>query len=255
MAGYSLLGGDSTRYLFTYRLADNPSVMHVYQQKTTSGTTLYRAIDNVKKMSSAFAGMKYDNSLFVVGSFSGDSDTISKQIEPLDTHILDFSVVFEGKNVNPHFYYLTTDGVLYEDSRFGTIQLGADLGKIKKFWVHPDAYLGSPLGTTPQWFSGLFVLSQNNILFARGTNRNKILGCPTTNDFYEIGSFDIKKLEANTFGTVLLTNDGRLFHTGNAANDIAGLENSQFTHVFPDYRFLDFSLVAQNLVVTKKDDD
>ena len=94
-----------------------------------------------------------------------------------------------------------------------------------------------------------------------------MLGLPSTGDYYydfcEVGSFDIKKMEAGTWESVFLTHDGRLFHSGIGPRDTSGnpnpsfggLKNSSFTHVFTDYRFSDFTIAGQHLITIRKESD
>ena len=263
MDGFSILSGSSAVQLFTYRLADSPNTMHIFQQNLHNGYDFYTYVDNIRKMYSV-AGIRNDNSIFVTDADgAGNSDLSS---EPIDSTVIDLALYYRNARIEPHLYYLTAEGNLFEFSSYGTIQLGADLGKIKKFWLVPDRSAPISKGST-QSVSGIFALTQDNTLFARGGSSYYMLGLPSTGDYYydfcEVGSFDIKKMEAGTWEAVFLTHDGRLFHSGIGPRDTSGnpnpsfggLKNSSFTHVFTDYRFSDFTIAGQHLITIRKESD
>ena len=124
--------------------------------------------------------------------------------------------------------FLSDDGRLFEHYLGTTSQIGAELGFITNFW-------SDELNT-----SIVFALNSENKLFAKGYNGQFQLGFPDSsafqNNFVYLGFFNAKKIE-NGF---LLTQDGKLFHTGQAISGISAAHN-QWTHIFQDYRFLDFA--------------
>ena len=256
MDGFSILSGSSAVQLFTYRLADSPNTMHIFQQNLHDGVDFYSYVDNIRKIYSV-AGIRNNNSIFVTDADGYGAADLSSV--PINTPVIDLALYYRTGRTEPHLYYLTSEGNLFEFSKYGTVQLGTELGKIKKFWLATDRDCPISKGSS-HYVSGLFALTQDNTLFARGSNAYKTLGIPDSGPFYdfrEIGSFDVKKLQSNTHGTVFITHDNRLFLSGtglsSTTGSFGGLINTSFTHVFTDYTFSDFTISGGYLITIRKE--
>lgn len=67
-----------------------------------------------------------------------------------------------------------------------------------------------------------------------------------------LGTFDIKKVEIPNINLVfLLTNNGELYHKGNAVSGITEAHDS-FTHIFTNLNFADFTFGGNTLTVLKE---
>ena len=103
-----------------------------------------------------------------------------------------------------------------------------------------------------------FAVTENNELYAKGTNSYNQLGLPNTttyNDWEKVGNFDVKRIEMSTNKSFLLTNDGKLYFAGSAISDVVPENHSEFTQIFPDYYFQDiaYSPTGSTLIVTMEE--
>ena len=237
-------------YCVSFLCRDN--VLYVYRIKITQETQL----PSSDSMLIRYENVIKSQDMYGQGlAFIWDIDN-NNMHTPLSTHaiIMNEDIVPKIKKIAGYstnsgvdtdtFYWLTTDGVFnYENSLNGNVQI-SELGKIKDFWLNPFAI-----------YSSFFLLNEDNILYAKGSNVAHRLGLPENNVNYstptEVGIFDVKTINV----PFLLTRDGKLYHTGTANGiNIAGNPHTSFTHIFPNYRFHDiaYSHEAGTLAVLLK---
>ncbi len=65
--------------------------------------------------------------------------------------------------------------------------------------------------------------------------------------------YDVKKIELpNQNNLFILTNDGRLFHKGNAVTGLFDTAHETLTHIFPELTFKDFTFGGDTLTVLRE---
>ena len=70
-------------------------------------------------------------------------------------------------------------------------------------------------------------------------------------DWIKQGNYPVKKIEIlNNNITFMLTNDGRLYYKGSKRANIVDA-HTEFTQIFPDCYFYDFTFSNDNLTVLK----
>lgn len=151
-----------------------------------------------------------------------------------------YTYSYTANKVDTH--YLSKKGVLGYFTGTTHTEIPFDKGVIKDFFMLFN-------------IDALFVLTENNELYAQGMSSNGCLGLPPTegddggskySDFTKVGVWDVKDIQNLRGVTFMLTHDGKLYHTGLAAPNLVPEQHNAFTQVFPNYRFYDIALSEES---------
>ena len=241
----SMAGGvtsGSTAY-FAYLTSDN--VGYFQKSSNQSSSTTATPKNNVIKLHSGFiSGSCYlmsDSTIYIDGYNSSLSITAPVRAEQIKT------IIYTGmpnQTVSAdNLFYLTQSGDLYQ----GTDKISFNGGFIR------DIY-GFPNNT-----KAFFVTTEDCRLYARGSNLSYALGFSTTTTRQSlelVGAYDVKKIVGSVSdGSLLLTSDGRLLHTGTYINSsitgitrTIGTKHQGFVQVFPNKKFLDIAVVGGTII-------
>lgn len=125
------------------------------------------------------------------------------------------------------FLCLTESGYLYNYN--ATNLISCSYGLIKNAWEAGE--------------TAFYVQTKNNLLCQY---------IKDTQDWDLLGAFDIKKVEVpNVNMAFLLTNNGELYHKGNAVSGVTEAHDN-FTHIFTNLNFADFTFGGNTLTVLKE---
>lgn len=158
-----------------------------------------------------------------------------------DENIVKYAYIFNAGTTTGFIavYYITESGKLWEWSNAASNGQGTPQDSFQLMPEREDFVdLWCPSGNS------FFALTADKKLYVKGANTTCQLGIPSPaviNNLTFIGEFDVKKIEP----FFMLTRDGKLYHSDSNATSadvsIAGEAHSQWTHIFPEYRFIDIS--------------
>ena len=202
-----------------------------YATSTVVGTSTskhYYCLSNVKKLQEDYCGGLVglqDNKFWLAnGNYSRELPIIGA-IKKIG--------VIESSNTLRYFYCLLMDGRLYQcasGTDSSVDQIRPEYGDIRNFWFIR--------GTSTQ----RFIQTYDNKLYAMGDNRYGYpLGLPEEKlykDFELVGYYSVKKITYTGGATFMLTDNGRLYHTGKAVSGITD-QHTTFTQIFPNKVFQD----------------
>ena len=155
-----------------------------------------------------------------------------------------------------NMYYLTEDGKFWLRASGSGIrtQLAEECGNIRE--IFHFSTLGGQNGNGMG--GSLLIQAVDGKLYAKGVNGAYQMGLPeakTYSDFTEIpGEYGIVKCFESG---LMLTEDGKLYHTGNAITNITGKHTGGgFSQIYPELRFKDmaYDQSGQTLVVLLDDE-
>ena len=132
------------------------------------------------------------------------------------------------------FMYVTTNFPSYltknAEKLPGFARIDFDFDKIKQVYFTSDI--------------SFFCLTYDNELYAIGSNSYYELSLPKKQSyttFTKVGDFDVKTIQVYNHSTFLLTENGDLYHSGDAISGVTEQHNS-FTKIFPQYIFRDIAV-------------
>lgn len=225
---------NSSGLFFAFTTQDDTSVFSYNLSSGNVSSSLSNSRVDISKLadgfSYGFAMLKLDNSIVL-----GNPSNFLTSSFSFDEHISKFvPLITLGNGAYNKVYFISEAGKLFEFLNGNFYQLLPDLQGFSDLWIQYS-------------WDNVFALTSDKTLYARGNNAYYQLGINNPavfNDFQLVGEFDVKKIEH----TFMLTRDGKLYHTGtlsdNAAS-IAGGTHEGWTHIFPEYRFFDFSYSPQ----------
>ena len=246
----SMAGGYSTGSVsyFSYLTSDN--VCHMKKRDPQSGSAAGPSAEtgNVLKLSSGmtagFCYLQSDRTIHVSGPNNTSlTFTAAVSAEQIKTLVFTGAVNATGTPVSP--FYITHSGDLYQ----GTQRISFSGGMIRNIFTFPNNT------------QSLFVATENNRLYAQGSNLSYTLGFTTTstrNSLELVGYYDVKKVVGSASdGSLILTSDGKLYHTGTYINSsitgitrTIGTKHQGFVQVFPNKKFHDIAVVGGTIVAT-----
>ena len=92
-----------------------------------------------------------------------------------------------------------------------------------------------------------------NTFYVQTTDNLLYEYAPTSRTWDLLGTYDINKLEVPKENNMLmLTNDGKLYHKGNAVTGLFTTAHTTLTHIFPELTFKDFAFGGNTLTVLKE---
>ena len=215
---------------FAYMTPDDTTLMGYTKSSNGYSRNFTISLNNIKMLHKdlayGFSVVSQDNQIFT----SVLNNTAFNYHTPAFTHEKYISKLISHINSDLSYFFIDSDGDLFEFSS----SKGSGVPE-KIFTGVSDVWLR--FGGSQVW-----LLTSDGKLYARGSNISYVLGIPDNtqnfNDFVYIDNFEAKKIEY----CFMLTHDGKLFHTGPAVSGITSLHNG-WTHIFPEYRFQDFSYV------------
>lgn len=155
------------------------------------------------------------------------------------------NIVLVSSSVNAKCVALTTDNELWLlETGKAPAPIPFSHGAIKDIFGWSDAEM--------------FVLTEENDVYARGRSQSGMLGLSPTGgnnggydyaEFTKVGRFDVKKIAVYSHETLLLTNDGALYHAG-GGNYIFSptVQHNAFTRIMENFAFSDFVFVGGTVV-------
>ena len=229
------MNNDAAGLYFAYQTPDETAVFGYSKSSSAYNNNFKLYTDNIKFLHKdfayGFAASSLDNEIFISASnnvsfnYSAPAHVSDLPVKALCPNIVGASLAF---------FFLDTELNLFEFSNNVSTRPDTDvpqiiLSDVSDFWLR---------------FGGrqIWALKSNGQLFARGNNISYILGHTDDSvnfkDFTYIGDFNAKKIES----PFMLTQDGKLFHSGLAVSGITSQHNG-WTHIFPEYTFQDFSYI------------
>ncbi|MBQ7220793.1 MAG: putative Ig domain-containing protein [Synergistaceae bacterium] len=234
---YRVTSSVSGSYYFAYLTSDH--VSHVVLLMTANSAIT--SVGNIKKLSSGYGAgvMTIDNT----GATRYENATVRGQLAVGVSPSQVKKLLATGMYSKPRMpTYITTSGYLYKGAE--RVDFGG--GKIRNIWGYPHGEK-----------QHLFAVTEDNQLYAMGENTYHSLGLDGTETRTElelVGEWDVKTIaQGSTMDTFLLTNDGKLYHSGAAMSvyDISKIVSTHesFTHIYPDKRFIDIAMYSSTTLV------
>ena len=142
-----------------------------------------------------------------------------------------------SSNYNANYLILDGSGILH--SRTEDFEIADE--KIKKFWTNKSGGI-------------VFALTESKKLYVKGSSTNGVLGLgsditTTNNEFVLVGNIDVNKIEIPSSYAMLLTNDGKLYHTGQAISSMNIEQHYEFEEILKDYKVEEFTIVGTTTLV------
>ena len=255
----SITGYDFDRRVYLFRVKDSQNVLLAYDavERTEyySGggnnsaymdtpekhlIQVYKEDAPLETCSAGYAISDSKSKQFIINGVPTDTPTgYSKQnVSFTVNEICSKYIRANNKGGNPYIYvlnnsdtgeiYCLTNSSLNADKKYS-------LENVRDFWSDGNY---------------VFAVTNDNKLYVKGINSNGILGLgygitDTNDDFSFVGNFDVKKIEiiGSSF-VILLTNDGKLYHTGKVVSWAGGEQHYTFTEFLIDYEVKDFTVVG-----------
>lgn len=217
---------NSSGFFFAFRANEVTSVCSYSVASGNVSSSLCNSREDISKLSEGFsygfAMLKHDNSI-VLGNPSNYEASNFSHLEGIYKFIPHVTL---GNGAHNNVYFISDNRKLwmFHDNTFSLLL--SDLYDFSDLWMQPA-------------WENIFALTSDKKLWASGRNTLYQLGFNNPNifnDFQLVGQFDVKKIEY----TFMLTRDGKLYHSGPAISGITS-QHLQWTQIFPEYRFLDFS--------------
>ena len=215
---------------FAYLTSDCTKVL---SRKLSSSTAHYTSTRmKIVKISQSYSGgfcsLASDGKMYIArGSFDGDTPSLEIPVNALDIKQIMINDV-GNDNIKTEPYFLTSSGELYQGTEHVSFS-----GRIKSIY-----------GSTSS-IEDVFVVTEDNLLYAKGYNGSYSLGLSQNSKVYDdftfVGEFNVKKIEKRSNSCYLLTEDGKLYHSGTYSSVVCG-KHKNFTQVFPDKVFHDISV-------------
>lgn len=212
-----------------YRTSED-EFYHCISTPTISGSAsrTYSCIPNIKKLQEDYCGGLVglqNNQFFVAPVGTGREIQTNGAIKKIG--------IIESSNTLRYCYCLLMDGRLFQyasGTDASTAQIRPEYGDIRNFWF---------IKATD---TKRFIQTYDNKLYAMGDNRyGSYLGLPEAkiySDFEFVGYYTAKKITHAGNATFMITDNGRLYHTGKAISGITS-EHTTFTQIFPNKVFQD----------------
>ena len=259
-----LAGGGAYRYWgLEYRTSDDDIVKALETTVNSYGVTLYPSKANALH-ASTFTGLMLHHGFGdgIAWCYNNPSSSTPYHLQgrgkTSDTTGDDSAEKVKSliKHQYNNMYYLTEDGKFWLRAP-GTgrrTQLAEECGNIREIFHYST--LGGQNGNGMG--GSLLIQAVDGKIYAKGVNGAYQLGLPdakTYADFEEVpGDYGrVKRFESG----LMLTEDGKLYHTGNAITNITGKHTGGgFSQIFPELKFKDiaYDQAGQTLVVLLDDD-
>ena len=232
--GATIYGGTKVQRYVAYRVFDTVFV----RERTSNGSNINFSnfrYSNVTKLTDDFC-------TGILG-FSEDSLIVLKRysiVKPEGMNIKKAVPVIAQTTSSPSYIYILTNAKkLYrKNTTDDPEQIYTEYGEIENFWAlnHQTALVNS-LGLN----SIIFIQTTDGRLFALGENRNHEAGLMESKFYDEcslVGMYKAKKITHAGNNTFILSEDGKLYHTGAGVSGIT-VQHDTFTPIFEGRVFSD----------------